>query len=688
MPLPLYNNFDYLPPKEQLHLSTQINEKDHTSLEYVGRRVLVPFGTKTLIGIIIEVKNSSNLPISKLKSIIKIIDENPIFEKEHLNLLRWSSIYYKHPFGLVLDSALPTWFRKGKELSINKISINKKSSQKSSKKILLNTNAEIKQSFKLSKHQKQAIANIQQNIDKFIIHCLFGITGSGKTEVYLQVIEDIIKNKNQQALVLIPEIGLTPQTLDNFKNRFSNEDIVVLHSQISEKKKAIAFMKAKNGEAKIIIGTRSASLIPLKNPGIFIIDEEHDASFKQQDGFRYSAKDFLIKRASEHNIPIILGSATPSLETLNNSFKNKYSLLCLPTRVNNSYAPPINLLDIRHKKTIEGISYQLIDKIKQHIKNKGQIIIFLNRRGFAPVLYCNNCSWMAECKNCDAKLIVHYRKSILSCHHCNIKTKITKSCPKCDNNELLPLGLGTERIEKALREIFPKANIARIDKDTTLKKNAMSEIIEKIKNKELDIIIGTQMITKGHHFSNITLVGIIDVDSAFFCTDFRAIEKTGQLIIQVAGRAGRGNTNSEVVLQTTQIENPLLLSIVQKNYLEFAQTLLSERKYSNLPPYSFQILIRAQSKKLDLTFQFLYWIKNILIKEKDSNSTDKTILLGPIPAPMTKRKNTFRAQLLLQSNTRTSIHNKISLIFNNFNSVIKKKFNQVKWSIDVDPQEV
>lgn len=665
IPTLLYSNFDYL-------LTETVNIE-------AGMRVLVPFGksNKTVVGIILKKKSTSDYPIDKLKSIITIIDKHSMFKEQHLSLLTFAANYYKYPLGLVLEAALPVALRKNEVIDVKYIN---------DAIAFEGSLANDPKNYTLSSAQKDAIDSITSNLGNFKTFCLFGVTGSGKTEVYLQAIAATIIN-GKQALILIPEIGLTPQTLARFKERFSVK-IALLHSKISQKQKAKYWIEAANGSAKIIIGTRSASLVPLKNPGLFIVDEEHDGSFKQHDGFRYSAKDILIKRASQYNIPIVLGSATPSLETLYNTHKGKFHLLELPNRVNALATPQISLLDIRHNKLDQGISLALIDKIQEHLKAKGQVILFLNRRGYAPILYCNNCAFNAVCKNCDSKLIVHFGKSLLICHHCNIQEPLIKKCPKCNHPKLLPLGQGTERIEDTLKKYFPNNVIVRIDKDTTNKKNDMDNIINAISENKVDIIIGTQMIAKGHHFANITLVGIIDIDAAFYSFDFRAIEKMGQLIIQVAGRAGREERKdkegcgAEVLLQTTMVSNKLLQTLIQKNYLSFANLLLQERKESLLPPFTYQALIHAESKKYNLAFNLLLWLKSSL-------SGNETVqIMGPIPAPVSKKKNTYKVQLLLQAEQRSLLHVELEKAVLLLSDRGKNKFNNVKWSIDVDPQDM
>jgi primosomal protein N' (replication factor Y) len=532
----------------------------------------------------------------------------------------------------------------------------------------------------LNAEQQLAVNSIVASLQSYKPFLLEGVTGSGKTEVYMQAIEQCLA-KNLQALVLVPEIGLTPQMLARFESRFS-VPIAVLHSSISEKKRATAWKMAKEGTAAIVLGTRSSAFTPLKNPGLFIIDEEHDASFKQQDGFRYSARDLMVMRAYLEKCPIVLGSATPSLESLQNAKIGRYSRLLLPVRAGNAKLPKIQVLDIRHKKLDEGLSAQFIGAMKTHLEQNGQILLFLNRRGFAPTLMCFDCGFVANCKRCDAKLTLHSQSKKLRCHHCEYSCTVYERCPSCQNRNLSPLGVGTERVEAVLQRYFPDKEIVRIDRDSTSRKGKMEEALNKIHKQEAQILLGTQMLAKGHHFPNVTLVGILDIDQALFSNDFRSTERLGQLVTQVAGRAGRSDRLGQVMLQSCHPEHPLLQTLIEKGYTPFADHLLLERRATALPPFSYQVLIRSETKINTQSFNFLKQLKDIAQQSIHKNNLSLQIL-GPVTAPMEKKDGKYRCQLLLQANKRNALQSLMAdlICYLEENSPPRS----VRWSLDVDP---
>ncbi len=660
---PIHRLFDYLPP-----------EKCSAFIE-PGMRVKIPFGNSQRIGMVIEVAHHSEYSHAKLKRIDEVLDQEPLFQSSLLKLFRWASEYYHCSLGGVMEAALPTWLRKGKPLSV----LGKKSkpqpiSQDQNHK---EKDAEVTQ---LNNDQKQAVTSICASLQYYKPFLLEGVTGSGKTEVYMQVIEHCLAKK-LQALVLVPEIGLTPQMLARFESRFK-VPIAVLHSSISEKNRAEAWSMAKEGQAPIVIGTRSSAFTPLKDPGVFIIDEEHDASFKQQDGFRYSARDLMVMRAHLEQCPVVLGSATPSLETLQNARSGRYTRLLLPTRAGKAQLPQIQILDIRHKKLDEGLSAQFIAAMKSHLEQKGQVLLFLNRRGFAPVLMCFDCGFVAECKRCDAKLTLHFQSQKLRCHHCESSSHVYDRCPNCHHRNIFPLGFGTERVEAVLKRYFPDKEIIRIDRDSTSKKGNMLESLRRVHNQEAQILLGTQMLAKGHHFPNVTLVGILDIDQALFSNDFRSTERLGQLITQVAGRAGRSERLGQVLLQSCHPEHPLLRILIAKGYTHFAEHLLLERRSSVLPPFSYHALIRSETKKNTESFQFLKHLKMFAqqIIEKHKISLH---MLGPVSAPMEKKDGKYRAQLLLQSEKRSQLQALMSAILEHIET--KPPARSVRWSFDIDP---
>lgn len=721
---PLRRLFDYLP--------AETTELDNL---LPGVRVAVPFGRrKDTIGVLVSIGKESSHPQHKLKRIHHVIDAQPILEGKHLDLLIWASNYYHYPIGEVIFAALPTWLRKNNSISefretiwcltetgstTNPNLINKAPKQAQILNFIQQGNAPINESelsneyprakqsllalekkglitrelnaspdklikinkspHKLNKDQKAATDTILKSIGSASIFLLDGLTGSGKTEVYMSAMESVIRS-NKQCLVLLPEIGLTPQHIQRFKDRF-DVNIAIQHSGLSDTERTRYWQEAKTGKAKIVLGTRSAIWTPLANPGLYIIDEEHDLSYKQQDGFRYSARDMLIIRATRDKVPAILGSATPSLESLYNVKKERYKHLVLPARAGIAKQPNHRLLDIRGKKMHGPLSQTLIDEISAHLNNKNQILLFLNRRGYAAHIYCHHCAWKAECDRCELPYTYHKSSNRLVCHHCDSHKKNIKTCPECDE-PLLLLGHGTERIEEVLADLFPKAVISRIDRDTTRKKNAMNEYLENIHSGKIDILIGTQMLAKGHHFPNVTLTGIVDADRGLFSTDFRASERLAQLFMQVSGRTGRGNKEGTVVVQTYNPEHPLFIQLIKHGYNYFSNSLLQERKHSSLPPYTYLAFLRAEAHNINDAKRFL----NNAAMQLNKLTNNTLSLFGPIPALIEKRSGRYRYQLIIQSSSRKALHTPINeWLLKLENSQGSKK---VRWSLDIDPQDM
>ena len=651
--IPLYQCFDYLTPESIPHAKLR-----------PGMFLKVPFGHRKCVGILLNLTSYSPLPIARLKAIHTVLDRAPL-PSSLLQLCRFASDYYHYPIGKVIFSALPRLIRQGKKVHNRKIDNDP----------LIKSPPVIK----LNSYQQHAVDEIVKQ-KEFQPYLLAGVTGSGKTEVYLRCIETLIQ-QNKQVLILIPEIGLTPQTLGRFRERF-NVPIVVLHSNLTDKKRAQSWLMAKNGIAKIVIGTRSTIFAPLLNPGIIILDEEHDLSFKQQSGFRYSARDLAVIRGQIENIPVVLGTATPSFESFYNVEHKRYRLLSLPNRAGNAHLPTVTVVDLRKKKLMAGMSEDLLFSIERHIKNNGQVLLFLNRRGYAPTLLCHNCGWIIHCHRCDARLTLHSYPKRLYCHHCGTNKEIPFYCLQCKYYELVEIGLGTEQLELRLQERFPDYSIVRIDHDSIRTKNNMEDKLNLIHNREASILIGTQMIAKGHHFTHLTLVAIIDVDSGLYSADFRAAERMGQLLTQVSGRAGRVKQKGEVFIQTYHPDNPFLVILLKEGYGAFTKALLNERKMAALPPYTHLALLRAEAVRQNSPQDFLATIKRQLIDvvEKGVN------LFGPIPAVMERKAGRYRYQLLFQAENRTSLHQMLKKLITLLTSQNNQK-TQVRWSLDVDPQE-
>ena len=727
--IPLHKQFDYLLPE---YLAAQ----NQSSL--IGCRVLVPFGgPRKQIGVITATSIDSEFDIEKLKSIIQLIDPTPLLTEALYHLLNWSSIYYQHPFGDVFQQAIPTLLRKGKvaafktqefwqltlkTLDLSSLSRAKKQLQAAqllqlsplsfeqlkahgvnrttlnslqekniissySKAPEINLNwtedvQELQQKPNLSSEQAIAITTVTQQLNKFTCYLLEGITGSGKTEVYLNILKAVLE-AGQQALVIVPEIGLTPQTIKRFQARF-NVPIYLKHSALNEQQQLDTWLHAKQGSAAIVIGTRSAIFSDFKNLGIIILDEEHDGSFKQQDSFRYHARDFAIKRASQQKIPILLGSATPAFESLNNALSGRYHHLLLTHRAGNARPPKNDLINLTGLPLKSGLSPQLIELMQQHLVKNNQVILFLNRRGYAPVLMCHECGWLAKCQRCDAFYTYHKSANYLHCHHCMATHPVPEQCHDCGSTNLHSTGVGTEQLEETLTHLFPEYATIRIDRDNTRKKDSFNEYLNDINNGKYKILLGTQMLAKGHHFPDVTLVALIDVDGALFSNDFRASERLGQLFTQVAGRAGRAEKKGQVVLQTFHPEHNLLQELVNNGYGDFSRSALQERKMAQLPPFSYQALIRAESLNATQAENFLTLCKQTLNQIADNNKvSDRLLILGPIAASMERRAGKYRFQLLIQSEQRVLITKTLNIALAYFEKLPEGR--KVRWSIDVDP---
>lgn len=721
---PLRQLFDYLPAS-----SNEIEKLQP------GMRVSVSFGRrKDVVGIIVSITDHSDFPQHKLKKINHVIDIEPSFKNKHLNFLIWTSHYYHYPIGEVIFSALPTWLKKDNKIeafreaiwsvtekglatdpntikksanqayllhylqqekhSVNESDLNNNYPRAKQsllalekKKLITKKLAEVKEKkikinespFNLNSAQKTAVETILGSKDCAATFLLDGLTGSGKTEVYMAIMEPIIKT-NKQCLMLLPEIGLTPQQIQRFKDRFE-VDMAIQHSGLSDTERMQHWQDAKSGKAKIIIGTRSAIWTPLANPGLYIIDEEHDLSYKQQDTFRYSARDMLIIRSSRDKVPAVLGSATPSLETLHNAKKERYTHLVLPARAGTAKPPKHRILDIRGKKMYGPLSQLLVDEIAEHLKNKNQVLLFLNRRGYAAHLFCHHCGWKVECERCELPFTYHKSKNLLVCHHCDSQKRNIENCLEC-GEPLLQLGHGTERIEEVLADLFPKARISRIDRDTTRKKNAMNDHLEKINAGEVDIMVGTQMLAKGHHFPNVTLTGIVDADRGLFSTDFRASERLAQLFMQVSGRTGRGSKEGTVIVQTYNPEHPLFRQLIEHGYNYFSTAMLQERKLSSLPPYTHMAFLRTEAHNANDAKQFI----NQSMKILNALTNNALQLYGPIPAIIEKRSGRYRFQLIIQSTNRKVLHSQLDNWLNELDNI--KSGKKVRWSLDIDPQDM
>jgi len=701
----------------------------------VGGRVLVPFGSQKRVGIVVDLPASSDVAKEKLKPIIDVLDTESLFNSTTWDWLAWSANYYRAALGDVLFQALPVKLRNGESAvkndrtfwhitELGKQAFESGELKRAKKQIealnLLLTqdlekgNNEISSAIwsalkgkdyveeiivpteqkswqqalgdnplanldnRLTLNKQQALAFSQLLFQEgFNVWLLEGVTGSGKTEIYLQYIEEVLK-KGKQVLVLVPEIGLTPQTVRRFQARF-NVEIDVLHSNLNDTQRLNVWERARTGQSAIVIGTRSALFTQFSDLGLIILDEEHDGSFKQQDGWRYHARDLGIVLAQKLNIPILLGSATPSLESVNNVQNGKYRHLVLSKRAGNATALRQFVIDLKHQRIQNGLSEPLLQRMQEHLEKGNQVLLFLNRRGFAPVLLCHECGWIDECHHCEKPYTYHQHQRVLRCHHCGAQKTVPMQCGHCGSTHLVTTGLGTEQLEETLKARFPQYNIARIDRDSTARKGKLEGYLDDIQQGKSQILIGTQMLAKGHHFPNVTLVALVNVDNALFSLDFRAEERLAQLYVQVAGRSGRAEKQGEVVLQTHYPDHPLLTTLLEKGYQAFAEETLKLRHNMGLPPFSFQALFKAQCRHSEEAENALSQLASFFYEQK----IEGLQVLGPIPAPFSKKAGQYRWQLLLQHVSRKQLQAALSRY-----SPELIKSSQVRLILDVDPLDL
>ncbi|AXN32143.1 primosomal protein N' [Vibrio coralliilyticus] len=723
LPVPLDKQFDYQIPA---HL-----------FPIIGGRVSVPFGRQTLVGVVTALVNQSEFSFDKLKPLKQVLDSQPVWPDSLYELLQWCSQFYQYPLGDTLLNAMPSALRKGKEADFatlvewqltaagrNQLMLGFGRAVKQAKVMhMLESGSVPHQHFideevsssvlktlqekgwiesieckpeirdwsrqveadvdkpKLNEEQAVAIATVN-SFDGFCCFLLEGVTGSGKTEVYLNLIKPVLE-KGRQALVLVPEIGLTPQTINRFRHRF-NVPVEVIHSGLNDSERLNAWLSARDKAAGIVIGTRSALLTPFSELGIIIVDEEHDASYKQQDSLRYHARDVAVMRANKEQIPIVLGSATPALETLHNALSGKYHHLTLTERAGNAVPTTNKVLDVKGQYLESGLSASLIAEMRQHLSAGNQVMLFLNRRGFSPALMCHDCGWIAECKRCDAYYTYHQYSNEIRCHHCGSQQPTIHQCQGCGSSNLVTVGVGTEQLEAQLGELFPEYQTIRIDRDSTRRKGSLESALGDIRSGKYQILIGTQMLAKGHHFPDVTLVALLDVDGSLYSSDFRASERLAQLFIQVAGRAGRASKPGEVILQTHHPEHSLLQALLTKSYRHFAETALQERKFAMLPPYSYLTLFRAEANNSQHVEAFLRQVRHTL--EAHPLFDGYCQVLGPTPAPLAKRAGKHRWQLMLQTQTRPTMQKLLSSAKPAIQMLPNAK--KVRWSLDIEPQDL
>jgi len=721
--MPLRRPFDYLPPQDASGKPVR-----------PGVRVRVPFGRQRLIGLVTGEAASSDIAPERLKPILEVLDAEPVLDAAMLALLMWAAEYYHHPLGEVLAAALPKALRLGAPASaMRKVWVVSEEGRAAllsgeprrapQQRALLqqlferkgcsaeelgalgpNARAHLRslvhrgwvaaideplipaavpaqtqaQGFALNAEQHAAVATISASLQSFGAYLLHGITGSGKTEVYLHLVARVLA-QGRAALILVPEIGLTPQLVGRFRERFA-ASLALLHSGLTDGERLDGWRQAFTGHARIVLGTRSAVFAPVRALGLIVVDEEHDASFKQHEGgFRYSARDLAVVRAQRAAVPVVLGSATPAFETLYNAAAGRYQRLSLPRRTAQAQAPRLGLIDLRVNAVQAGISTPSIDAIRRHLNAAGQVLVFLNRRGYAPTLLCTACGWTAACEECDARLTVHQAAGRLRCHHCGADAPLPECCPQC-GFALRPVGQGTQRIEEKLEELFPDVPRVRLDRDAVRGRGDIEAAVQRMVSGDARILIGTQMVTKGHDFPNVTLVVVLNADRGLFSTDFRAPERLAQTIVQVAGRAGRGDKPGEVLIQTEFPDHPLLRSLLAAGYDGFARTALIEREQARWPPFSRLAAVRDSAKSAAAALAFLTDARHL------ARLPPKVRLFGPVPAAMAKRAGRYHAQLLIESSDRGALHRFLDSWVSQIEQLPSSR--RVRWALDVDPLEL
>jgi primosomal protein N' (replication factor Y) len=735
---PLRSLFDYLPPPATAGVAEP------------GCRVRIPFGRREQVGIVVEVAAHSDIAAAKLRRVSELLDPTPVLDAALLALLRWCADYYHHPIGEVLAAALPKLAREGAPpvalaehwqltaagvaacdsgeprrapkqrallehlqqadggASAEALTAQLPNWREAARALVARgwiASSEVPLTLAdhmasgasaatatprdtppaLTDAQAQAVAALDAAADRFQTLLLHGITGSGKTEVYLHSVA-LALARGRRALVLVPEIGLTPQLVGRFARRFG-VPLAVLHSGLTDTQRLAAWRDVLSGRARIVLGTRSAVFAPVADLGLIIVDEEHDSSFKQQEGgFRYSARDVAVMRAQMLGIPIMLGSATPSLETLQNVELGRYQRVALPRRGDQAPAPLLRLIDLRQESVHAGLSSTALAAIEQHLAADGQVLIYLNRRGYAPTLLCTACGWVAPCQNCDARYTVHRSAEKLQCHHCGAERPLPRQCPQC-GYAVKPVGQGTERVEEALAETFPNAPIARLDRDVVRDATELEAVVDRVASGAARILVGTQMVTKGHDFPNVTLVVVLNADQGLFSTDFRAAERLAQTVVQVAGRAGRAQRPGEVLIQTEYPEHPLLTQLLASGYDGFATAALAERRAAGWPPFARLAALRASAPEALQAMAFLRAARAAGQGAAAVAPAPASVrLLGPAPAAMARRAGRHHAQLLLESADRGALHRFLGQWIPHVDALPEAR--RVRWDLDVDPLDL
>jgi len=696
-----------------------------------GQRVIVPFGRRQMAGVVMECVTDTDVAPERIKLVSQVLCDSAPLSAQLLDLLRFCSDYYRYPIGQTVLSALPVRLRSDKpiarkpalsyRLGANGVALDLDTFPKRKvvqrrilarlaeqpcslaqlkslsptagtqlkallhegyveqcDEVLISAEHVFDNAHTLTGEQQQAVDAVTaaQGYACFLLH---GITGSGKTEVYVHLMHDVLR-RGGQVLLLVPEINLTPQLENYFRDRFPDVNLISLHSGMSEGERLHSWQQAQQGAAQIVLGTRLSVFAEMPRLALIIVDEEHDSSFKQQDGLRYSARDVAVFRASQHGVPVVLGSATPSLESYHNAQSGRYRMLRLTGRaLAEARLPEVRSINITQTVMHHGISENLLREIGLRIARKEQSLLFINRRGYAPVLMCAGCGWLSGCKNCAGKMVLHLQDQRLRCHHCGYQIRVPKACPDCGSTDLIPVGSGTQRVESVLQARFPEARILRVDRDSTRNKRAWQAMREQIHANEVDILVGTQMLAKGHDFPALTLVGVLNPDSALYSSDFRAPEKLFAQLVQVAGRAGRADKPGEVIIQTAFPDHPLFLALQTHDFEGWAASQLAERQMAGFPPFVYQAMLRAEGREEAEVYGYM----------NDARAAGTALrhdveILGVVPAALPRRANHLRAQLLIQAASRKTLQQFLRAWQPSLDALVAKK---LRCSLDIDPLE-
>lgn len=700
-----------------------------------GCRVLVPVARRSHTGVVLEHPAESPVELNKLKHATTALDEEPIIETDLLETLLWCASYYHHPIGEVISAALPALLRRGRAAGpapevrwrlsaagqeIDKAVLKRRARRQAAllehltaaesaadcdlreagytraqlvkleekgwlTRFEVEPRARRERAIRepdsppaLTDEQRgvlEAIAAVDPGYNAFLLH---GVTGSGKTEVYMRLVAEQIR-AGRQSLLLVPEISLTPQLVGRLEQRFADH-LAVMHSALTDHERLDAWQRCRNGDAGLIVGTRSAVFAPLASPGLVIVDEEHDTSYKQAEGFRYSARDLAVYRAQRLGIPVVLGSATPSLESLHNAEQGRYELLRMPRRIGSAGSPAVRMIDLNHHAVRNGLSTPMLSAIEQHIGSGNQVMLFLNRRGFAPVLFCPECAVAEDCQRCDSRMTIHSASGRLRCHHCGAERALKWACASC-GAERIAVGAGTQRVSDELSALYPTVGIGRLDRDATSRRGSLERVLADLDTGKTQILVGTQMLAKGHDFPNVTLVGVLNADQGLFGTDFRSNERLAQTIIQVAGRAGRAERPGEVLIQSHFPSHPLFECLLAQDYARFAELALAERRATDWPPFSHLVLWRANAVQRAAAFDYLRRLASA------ARALGAGIdVHGPAPASMERRGGRYRAQVLLQCARRGPLHSAVDALLVQARGWPEAR--KVRWAVDVDPTEL